>query len=102
MRASVNVGLRLISFDTSLPQCSGHEPQEILGRTKFCWVEKSFLIPGFALSLFAGKFTKPDLHKLSDKLTNEVSISTMELFIGFSKLLHRGDAPILIIELSGC
>jgi hypothetical protein len=56
----------------------------------------------FAFSLFAGKFTKPDLHKLPDKLTNEIPISTVELFIGFSKLFHRGDAPILIIELSGC
>jgi hypothetical protein len=70
--------------------------------TKFCGVQKSLLIPGFAFSLFAGKFTKPDLHKLADKLINEVSISTVELFIGFSKLLHRGDAPILIIELGGC
>src|SRR5271165_4816830 len=76
--------------------------QEILGRTKFCCVEKSPLIPGFAFSLFAGKFTKPDLHKLPDKLTNEISISTVEFFVGFFKLLHRGDAPILIIELSGC
>jgi hypothetical protein len=41
-------------------------------------------MPGFAFSFFAGKFTKPYLHKLSDKLTNEVSISTVELFIGFS------------------
>jgi hypothetical protein len=39
----------IYKFWHSLPQCSGHEPQEILGRTKFCCVEKSFLIPDFAL-----------------------------------------------------
>jgi hypothetical protein len=55
----VTVGLRFISFDTPCRTCFRQEPQEILGRTKFCCVEKWFLIPGFALSLFAGKFTKP-------------------------------------------
>jgi hypothetical protein len=84
-----------------LSQCSGHEPQEILGRTKPCGVVNSLLIPGLAFSLFAGKFAKPDLHKLPDKLTNEVFISAVELFIDFSKLVHRGDAPILVIELGG-
>ena len=42
--------------------------------TKFCGVQKSLLIPGFAFSLFAGKFTKPDLHKLPNKLTRGIHL----------------------------
>ena len=67
----------------------------------FAVLKSRLPIPCFSFGLFAGQFAKPDLNHLPDKLTDQVSVSTVEMFIGLFKLLHRGDAPILVVQLSG-
>src|SRR5271166_5844370 len=100
-RASVNVGLRLISFDTPCRNVPAMNRRRFSVVPNFAVLKSRFLSQ--VLPLASSLVSSPNLICTSCRISSlEVSISTVELFIGFSKLLHRGDAPILIIELSGC